>query len=62
MLKERQKKDISDRKTKKKTSALLDDLKRTKVYWKLNEEELVRTLLRARSGRGYGPVERQTRN
>jgi len=46
-LKERQKKDISDRKTKKKTSTLLYDLQRTKVYWKLKEKALVRTLWRA---------------
>jgi hypothetical protein len=35
---------------------LLDDLKETRVYWKLNEEELERTLWRTCFGRGYGPV------
>jgi hypothetical protein len=39
---------------------LLDDLKEKKRYWKLKEEALDRTLWRTRSGRGYGPVVRQT--
>jgi hypothetical protein len=39
---------------------LLDDLKEKKRYWKLKEEALDRTLWRARFGRGYGPVVRQT--
>jgi hypothetical protein len=39
---------------------LLDDLKEKKRYWKLEEEALDRTLWRARFGRGYGPVVRQT--
>jgi hypothetical protein len=39
---------------------LLDDLKEMKRYWKLKEEALDRTLWRARFGRGYGPVVRQT--
>ena len=39
---------------------LLDDLKETRGYWKLKEEELDRTLWRNRFGRDYGPVVRQT--
>jgi len=38
----------------------LDDLKEKRGYWKLKEGALYRTLWRARSGRGYGPV-RKTR-
>jgi hypothetical protein len=39
---------------------LLDDLKEKRIYGKLKEEALDRTLLRTRFGRGYGPVVRQT--
>jgi hypothetical protein len=39
---------------------LLDDLKEKRGYCKLKEEALDRTLWRTRSGRGYGPVVRQT--
>jgi hypothetical protein len=39
---------------------LLDDLKEKKIYWKLKEEALDRTLWRTRFERGYGPVVRQT--
>jgi hypothetical protein len=39
---------------------LLDDLKGKRGYWKLKEEALDRTVWRTRSGRGYGPVVRQT--
>jgi hypothetical protein len=39
---------------------LLDDLKEKRIYWKLKEEALDRTLWRTRFGRGYGPVVRQT--
>jgi hypothetical protein len=39
---------------------LLDDVKEMRIYWKLTEEELVRTLRRTRFRRGYGPVVRQT--
>jgi hypothetical protein len=35
---------------------LLDELKETKIYWKLKEEALVRTVWRTRFERGYGPV------
>jgi hypothetical protein len=31
-----------------------------KIYWKLKEEALDRTLWRTRFGRGYGPVGKQT--
>jgi hypothetical protein len=33
---------------------LLDDLKKTRGYWKLKEEALDRILRRTRFGRGYG--------
>ena len=39
---------------------LLDDLKERRRYSHLKEEALVRTLWRARFGRGFGPVVRQT--
>jgi hypothetical protein len=39
---------------------LLDDLKEKRIYWKLKEEALDRTLWRTRFGRGYRPVVRQT--
>jgi hypothetical protein len=39
---------------------LLDDLKEKKIYWKLKQEALDRTLRRICFGRGYGPVVRET--
>ena len=39
---------------------LLDDLKERRGYSHLKEEALDRTLWRARFGRGFGPVVRQT--
>jgi len=39
---------------------LLDDLKERRGYSHLKEEALDRTMLRARIGRGFGPVVRQT--
>jgi hypothetical protein len=39
---------------------LLDDLKERRGYSHLNEESLDRTIWRARFGRGFGPVVRQT--
>jgi hypothetical protein len=39
---------------------LLDDLKEKRRHWKLKEEALDHSLWRARFGRGYGPVIRQT--
>jgi hypothetical protein len=39
---------------------LLDDLKEKRIYWKLKEKALDRTLWRTRFGRGYGIVVRQT--
>jgi hypothetical protein len=39
---------------------LLDDLKERKGYSHLKEEALDRTIWRARFGRGFGPVVRQT--
>jgi hypothetical protein len=39
---------------------LLDDLKERRGYLHLKEEVLDRTMWRARFGRGFGPVVRQT--
>ena len=39
---------------------LLDDLKERRGYPHLKEEALDRTMRRARFGRGFGPVVRQT--
>jgi len=39
---------------------LLDDLKERREYSHLKEEALDRTMWRARFGRGFGPVVRQT--
>ena len=39
---------------------LLDDLKERRGYSQLKEEALDRTMWRARFGRGFGPVVRQT--
>jgi hypothetical protein len=39
---------------------LLDDLKERRGYSHLKEEALDRTMRRARFGRGFGPVVRQT--
>jgi hypothetical protein len=39
---------------------LLDDLKEGRGYSHLKEEALDRTMRRARFGRGFGPVVRQT--
>jgi hypothetical protein len=39
---------------------LLDDLKKRRGYFHLKEEALDRTVWRARFGRGFGPVVRQT--
>jgi hypothetical protein len=39
---------------------LLDDLKGRRGYFHLKEEALDRTMWRARFGRGFGPVVRQT--
>jgi hypothetical protein len=39
---------------------LLDDLKDRRGYSHLKEEALDRTVWRARFGRGFGPVDRQT--
>jgi uncharacterized protein (UPF0335 family) len=39
---------------------LLDDLKERREYSHLKEEALDRTIWRARFGRGFGPIVRQT--
>ena len=41
-------------------SKLLDDIKERRGYSHLKEEALDRTIWRARFGRGFGPVVRQT--
>jgi hypothetical protein len=41
---------------------LLDDLKESRGYFHLKEKALDRTMWRARFGRGFGPVVRQTIN
>jgi hypothetical protein len=41
---------------------LLDDLKERRGYFHLKKEALDRTMWRARFGRGFGPVVRQTAN
>jgi hypothetical protein len=41
-------------------SKLLDDLKERREYSHLKEKALDRTMWRARFGRGFGPVVRQT--
>ena len=46
----------------RKCRMLLDDLKERRGYSQLKEEALDRTMGRARSGRGFGPVVRQTTN
>jgi len=44
----------------RKRRKLLDDLKERRGYSQLKEEALDRTVWRARFGRGFGPVVRQT--
>jgi hypothetical protein len=44
----------------RKRRTLLDDLKERRGYSHLKEEALDRTMWRARFGRGFGPVARQT--
>jgi len=44
----------------RKRRTLLDDLKERRGYPQLKEGALDRTVWRARFGRGYGPVVRQT--
>jgi hypothetical protein len=44
----------------RKRRKLLDDLKERRGYSHLKEEALDRSMWRARFGRGFGPVERQT--
>ena len=39
---------------------LLDDLKERRGYYRLKDEALDRTMWRARFGRSFGPVVRQT--
>jgi len=46
----------------RKRRKLLDDLKERRGYSHLKEEDLDRTMWRARFGRGFGPVVRQITN
>jgi hypothetical protein len=39
---------------------LLDDLKEKRVYWKLKDEALARTLRENQFGISYGPLLKQT--
>jgi len=45
---------------RRKSKQLFDDLKETRVSWKLKEEALDHTLCRTGFGRGHGPVVRLT--
>ena len=45
---------------RRRRSKLLDDLKERRGYSHLKDEALNRTMWRARFGRGFGPVVRQT--
>ena len=47
-------------KRERRREQLLDNLKEKKKCWNLKEEALDRILWITRSGRGYGPVVRQT--
>jgi len=47
---------------RRRSRKLLDDLKERRGYSHLKEEALDRTKWRARFGRGFGPVVRQTAN
>ena len=47
-------------KPERRCKQILDNLKETGGYLKLEEEALCRTLWRTGFGRGYGPVVRQT--
>ena len=60
LLKERYKGDRSDRKKGRRRRKLLDDFKESRGYSHLKEEAVDRTMWRARFGRGFGPVVRQT--
>jgi len=44
----------------RKRRKLLDDLKERREYSHLKEEALDRTMWRARFGRGFGPIVRET--
>jgi len=48
------------RRRRRRRRKLMDDLKERRVYSHLKEEVLERTMWRARFGRGFGPVVRQT--
>ena len=61
LLKERKKSgiEVTGRRGRKRRK-LLDDLKERRGFSHLKEEALDRTMWRARFGRGFGPVVRQT--
>jgi len=48
------------RRQRRRRTKLLDDLKERRGYSHLKEKALDRTIWRARFGRGFGPVVRQT--
>jgi hypothetical protein len=52
--------EVTGRQGRRRTK-LLDDLKERRGYSHLKEEALDRTMWRARFGRGFGPVIRQTK-
>ena len=52
-------KEVTGRRRRKRRN-VLDDLKERRGYCHLKEEALDRTMWRARFGRGFGPVVRQT--
>jgi len=61
LLKERYKERIEETgRQGRRSGKLLDDLKERRGYSHLREEALDRTMCRARFGRGFGPVVRQT--
>jgi len=52
--------EVTGRRGRKHSRKLLDDLKERRGYSQLKEKALDRTVWRARFGRGFGPVVRQT--
>ena len=52
--------EVTGRRGRRRRRKLLDDLKERRGYSHLKEEALDRTMRRARFGRGFGPVVRQT--
>jgi len=59
VIEEKMKGDMTGRRGRRRRK-LLDDLKERRGYSHLKKEALDRTMWRARFGRGFGPVVRQT--